>query len=39
MGFLQGLVDLLGWDGLTAAEQVTAVYGAGRALFDGRGRR
>jgi hypothetical protein len=41
------LVELLGWDGLTAAEQALAVYGAGvglalvllvRALFGGRGR-
>jgi hypothetical protein len=45
---MAGLLELFGWDGLTAAEQATAVYGAagglalvlvGRALVGGRGRR
>ena len=47
MAALWDLVELLGWDGLTAAEQTLAVYGAAaglaaallaRVLF-GRGRR
>jgi hypothetical protein len=45
---MASLVDLLGWDGLTAAEQACAVAGAAaglaavlltRAVFGGRGRR
>ena len=41
-------LDFLGWDGLTAAEQVAAVGGAclgvaawlvARAMFGGRGQR
>jgi hypothetical protein len=45
---MAGLLDLLGWDGLTAAEQAFAVTGAAaglaavlliRALFGGRRRR
>ena len=42
------LLDILGWDGLTAAEQADALAGAclglaawllGLALFGGRGQR
>jgi hypothetical protein len=45
---IAGLLQLLGWDGLTAAEQAFAVAGGAgglalvllrRALFGGRGRR
>ena len=45
---MAGLVDRLGWDGLTTAEQAWAVAGAvaglaaalvARALVAGRGRR
>jgi hypothetical protein len=45
---MAGLLDLLGWDGLTVAEQACAVAGSAaglaaillaRALFGGRGRR
>jgi hypothetical protein len=48
MSFLRYLLELSGWDSLTAAEQATAVYGAavslavtllGLALFGGPGRR
>jgi hypothetical protein len=43
-----GLLELLGWDGLTVAEQASAVAGGAgglaavllaRVLFGGRGRR
>jgi hypothetical protein len=45
---MAGLLDLLGWDGLTAAEQASPVTGAAaglaavlliHALFGGRRRR
>jgi hypothetical protein len=48
MGLLRALLELSGWDGLTAAEQAFAVAGGagglalvvvGRALFGGRGGR
>lgn len=48
MAALRDLVELVGWDGLTAAEQTLAIYGAAAGLavallawvlFGGRGRR
>jgi hypothetical protein len=47
MAALRDLVELLGWDGLTAAEQTLAVVGTGAGLalvlavlvLFGRGRR
>jgi hypothetical protein len=48
LGHLGHLLELLGWDGLTAAEQTLAVASAAgglavvllvRVLFGGRGRR
>jgi hypothetical protein len=48
MGLLRDLLQLSGWDGLSAAEQATAVYGAAggplavllaRVLFGGPGRK
>ena len=32
MGLLRDLVDLVGWDGLTPADQRIAVYGAAGGL-------